>query len=499
MICRKTGNFIQLVGLCFLVATALLLGCSGDAVESQGSYSELPDDQITNIVEGELLLQEGVPYSAIDVQTNEGVVTLKGQVTNILAMERAAKVAESVRGVRAVVNQVDVRPTSIKEHELEADVVTALALDPATESYEIDVSAEGGKIILSGTVDSWQERELAEKVAMGVRGVTGLDNHIDVEYATTRSDDEIQNEIEQVLRWDVRVDDALIDVAVEEGKVTLMGTVGSARERTDAAADAWVAGVKDVDFSDLVVEWWAHDEHLRGDKYVEVGDEQIEEAVRDAFLYDPRVISFDPEIDVDDGVVTLRGVVHNVRAKKAAEEDARRVVGVWRVVNHLKVRPEIGVNEDILAQRVREALARDAYVNRYDVTVITHNGEVDLYGTVDSDFEKKRAATVAARIPGVVIVDNHLVSEAAADLSSLAEKSDWEIEKDIQNELFWSPFVDDAEVRVSVDDGLVTLTGTVDTWWERQEAREQALEGGAVAVINRLQVRQGPEYFQPGD
>jgi osmotically-inducible protein OsmY len=45
---------------------------------------------------------------------------------------------------------------------------------------------------------------------------------------------------------------------------------------------------------------------------------------------------------------------------------------------------------------------------------------------------------------------------------------------------------------VTVDDGVVTLTGTVDTWTEREAAEENALEGGALRVVNRLDVDFGP-------
>jgi osmotically-inducible protein OsmY len=128
---------------------------------------------------------------------------------------------------------------------------------------------------------------------------------------------------------------------------------------------------------------------------------------------------------------------------------------------------------------------------------MAHNGEVDLYGEVDSELERKRAVEVAARTPGVIVVGDFLKTETASQKSHVADKSDWEIAQDIRHELFWSPFVATADVTVAVDDGVATLTGTVDTWSERQQAKDNALEGGAVAVINRLKVRNGPEYFKP--
>lgn len=63
---------------------------------------------------------------------------------------------------------------------------------------------------------------------------------------------------------------------------------------------------------------------------------------------------------------------------------------------------------------------------------------------------------------------------------------------DIEDELFWSPFVDADEVEVSVEDGVATLTGQVDSWTKRNVASGHALEGGALRVVNRLEVACGP-------
>ena len=67
-------------------------------------------------------------------------------------------------------------------------------------------------------------------------------------------------------------------------------------EKTRVYNTSWVAGVDDVDDSALEVKFWAKDENQR-EMTVLKDDEEIEDAVKDAFLYDPRVLSF--KIDVD--------------------------------------------------------------------------------------------------------------------------------------------------------------------------------------------------------
>lgn len=71
---------------------------------------------------------------------------------------------------------------------------------------------------------------------------------------------------------------------------------------------------------------------------------------------------------------------------------------------------------------------------------------------------------------------------------AIASKTDAEIAEDIGDELYWSPFVDREEVTVAVNNGVATLTGNVDTWNERNQATEEAYEGGAMSVVNQLDV-----------
>lgn len=72
-------------------------------------------------------------------------------------------------------------------------------------------------------------------------------------------------------------------------------------------------------------------------------------------------------------------------------------------------------------------------------------------------------------------------------------KSDWAIHEEIRDEFWWSPFVDGERIDVSVEGGVATLTGEVSTWPEREAATENALEAGATAVINKLEIDYGPD------
>jgi osmotically-inducible protein OsmY len=191
--------------------------------------------------------------------------------------------------------------------------------------------------------------------------------------------------------------------------------------------------------------------------------------------------------------------VHNLKAKKVAEQDARNTAGVWLVKNHLKVRPGIGPNTqpnpDVnaeLAKKIRLVLLRNPYTHQHEIGVTVNNYLVMLDGTVNSNLEREKAGDVASAVKGVAAVINNLKVNR-----TWIPKEDWEIKKDIEDELWWSPFIDEGDVSVTVTDGIANLVGVVDILRERRVATKNAYEGGAKHVRNHLKVRHGPEDLKP--
>jgi osmotically-inducible protein OsmY len=248
---------------------------------------------------------------------------------------------------------------------------------------------------------------------------------------------------------------------------------------------------------------------VREEQPVQKPDDEIRAAVQDALMWDPRVNSFEVIVRVSGGRVTLRGTVDNLKAKRAAAEDAWNTTGVGLVRNHVRVRPEDEVTDEAVALGVRSALLWDPFVEKYEITVGVDDGVVELKGEVDTYFEKARADDVASRVKGVRSVDNELVVHDDLlvydpflgdpyiydfywydyEPEWTVRKADDFIEENIEDELWWSPFVDEDDVEVSVTRGIATLTGAVDSYSERRIATENALEGGAVMVHNRLRVQ----------
>ena len=486
----------------WLFAAAMLIAAPS-TLNAATTHKPITDDAITLAVEGDLNIDEGVIPDFVNVSTSHGIVTLSGSVADLLAERRAVKIAESIRGVSAVVDRISVTPVSRSDEDIQKDVSAALLQDPATESYKVGVSVKDAVVTLTGSVGSWPEKQLAKWIAEGVKGVKEVRSDIKIEYQTKRTDQEIAAEINDRLQWDIWVNGDLITAAVKNGQATLSGTVGSAAEKRRAGGDAWVNGVTSVDDSGLKVEPWARDEGRRKYKYVIKSDDEIQRAVQASFRHDPRVSPFSLNVTVEDGWVRLSGTVGNLKAKEAAEQDARDTVGVVLVDNFLKVRPQI--NTDI-EKNLRAALLWNPALEGSQIEVAVINHVVYLGGWVDSALQRADAQDVASRTKGVVEVRNHLKiwteseypyrfpnwrAYAFERIWPPSPKTDAQIKNEIEKAFFWSPFVDSDDITVTVHDGVATLTGTIDSWIAYGEAQRDAYKGGATDVRNRLQVKKG--------
>jgi osmotically-inducible protein OsmY len=400
--------------------------------------------------------------------------------------------------------------TARTDDSVRLDVESALLADPTTAPYGVAVEVDRSAVTLTGTVPSWAASQLAAYVAKGVKGVTELHNRIQIAQDRTLRDHEIEKEIVQRLSWDVLIDASSIQIEVDKGKVRLHGAVGSAAEKTRAFQDAWVAGVSSVEHANLEVQWWLRERARRRDSKVSRSDEAVEQAILQGARYDARAAGFRIEPEVTAGMVILRGTVDSLEARRAIEQVARNTAGVVAVKSYIKVSPTRPVANEALADLVLRALLRNPITDGDEIQAAADQGLVTLTGTVDHYFEKVEAENVTESVPGVIEVKNQLEVRHApyafvhepylypyyphpADtwrhyIPTDQTRTDAQLRDAIENELAWTPYVDAEEITISVIDGRATLIGTVGSWRERQVATDNAFEGGAIAVINRLGV-----------
>jgi osmotically-inducible protein OsmY len=139
---------------------------------------------------------------------------------------------------------------------------------------------------------------------------------------------------------------------------------------------------------------------------------KIENDVRAALRRDRRITH--PEliaVSVDAiGTVVLRGAVGSVPQRHAATQDARRVDGVFEVINHLGLHPPVGgeLADDQIHAAALQHLMRDSRFWADDIQVSVADGWVTLTGRVRAVSQREAATEDVAGLDGVVGVTNEI-------------------------------------------------------------------------------------------
>lgn len=212
------------------------------------------------------------------------------------------------------------------------------------------------------------------------------------------ADEEIQRLVLEELKWDPEIEPTDVGMEVDDGVVTLTGTVESYPMKLAAERAAHRApGVKAV-ANDIQVK--LPFERVRGDT-------DIAAAASNALAWDTQVPSDRIKITVRAGWVTLEGNVDWHFQRDAAERMLRNMTGVKGVANLVTVgAPE--VSPELVKSQIEAALERGAELDARRITVEVHDGMVTLVGIVRSWFERAEAEKAVWAVEGVTEVDNRI-------------------------------------------------------------------------------------------
>jgi len=110
---------------------------------------------------------------------DDGWVTLDGEVEWMYQKVIPENDVRHLKGVRGITNNISIKPKA-EPKSIRVEIQKAFERNARIDAEKISVEAQGGKVILRGTVRSWAEREEAEDIAWGAAGVSTVKNEITV-------------------------------------------------------------------------------------------------------------------------------------------------------------------------------------------------------------------------------------------------------------------------------------------------------------------------------
>lgn len=220
-------------------------------------------------------------------------------------------------------------------------------------------------------------------------------------------------------------------------------------------------------------------------------DHEIKDAILAELMWQQNINDTNIGVIVEDGVATLSGVVDSYAKKLAAEKVAKSTEGVKATALDIEVK--LGANykktDKEIAKAAANALAWDTALSEENLFVKVEDGQIHLSGEVDWFYQKEAAKNAVENLLGVKNVINTI--DVKHD-----EEADETIEK-ITKALVRLANLDSKNIDISVDGNIVTLSGSVRTISEKDEAQKVAYyTPGVKEVINELQVNYHPIFFK---
>jgi osmotically-inducible protein OsmY len=278
----KVKNFLSL-----LVASVAMLAISTPVLASD------KDDAIESSIERSHVFKTYLKDDDIKIKSEDGVVTLKGTVSDESHKALAAETVSGIPGVKSVDNKLEFkgeRPAEKSDGWLMAKVKTTLLYHRSVSGLQTEVSVKDGVVTLRGEADSRAQKDLTTEYAKDIEGVKNVINEMTVATIPKAADK--------------KDDKAALKEARKDG------------DKMDKQAMS-----KD-----------GHETRTVGDK---IDDASITALVKASLLSHRSTSGLKTKVETKDGVVTLSGQAKNSAEKDLATKFAKDVNGVTEVNNRM--------------------------------------------------------------------------------------------------------------------------------------------------------------------
>jgi osmotically-inducible protein OsmY len=207
-------------------------------------------------------------------------------------------------------------------------------------------------------------------------------------------------------------------------------------------------------------------------------NQELQTDVQNAIKWEPLLHAAEIGVTAKDGVVSLTGVVDSYAKKMEAENAAKRVIGVKAIVEKIEVKFQNSWSKTNLeiANEIITALQSNWTVPKDKVTVKVEDGWVTLEGELPWNYQKEAAKNAVNYLSGVKGVTNNI--KIKAENKNTIEKLE------VENAIARSWAIDNSEIKVAVSGTTVTLSGTVNSWYEKEEAARIAWKTNGIWHVN---------------
>lgn len=156
-----------------------VVGVANDIEVRLRSIDQVPDPEIARDATAAIKSRLPISYEKIKVVAENGWITLEGAVEWQYQKQAAEEAVRHIKGLKGVTNLITVKP-QVQPSEVKRKIEEALKRNAEIDANRITVEADGGNVVLKGTVRSWIEREEAEQAAWAAPGVMKVEDRIAV-------------------------------------------------------------------------------------------------------------------------------------------------------------------------------------------------------------------------------------------------------------------------------------------------------------------------------